>query len=141
MSIPITRRDFVRTGAAAGVAAALPSPLAGAPAVIVRGDARPVVIASGNGNEYRNGGQMAAVETTFTRMAGGADVLDAIIAGINLNELDPGDTSVGFGGLPNAEGVVSLDASVMHGPRKRAGAVAALEGGGPPPRVAQAVDV
>ncbi|HEU0298968.1 MAG TPA: N(4)-(beta-N-acetylglucosaminyl)-L-asparaginase [Longimicrobium sp.] len=139
MSIPITRRDFVRTGAAAGVAAALPGPLSGAPAVILRGDAQPVVIASGNGNQFRNGGPMAAVETAFTRMMQGADVLDAIIAGINLNELDPGDNSVGYGGLPNAEGVVTLDASVMHGPTKRAGAVAALEGVRTPSLVARAV--
>jgi N4-(beta-N-acetylglucosaminyl)-L-asparaginase len=137
MTLPITRRDFVRTGAAAGVAAALP--LSGAPAVILRGDVRPVVISSGNGNQFRNGGQMAAVETAYTRMMGGADVLDAIIAGINLNELDPADTSVGYGGLPNAEGVVQLDASVMHGPRKRAGAVAALEGIRTPSLVAKAV--
>lgn len=139
MTKPITRRDFVRTGAAAGVAAALPVPLAGAPAVLVRGAARPVVIASGNGNQFRNGGSMAAVETAFTRMAGGADVLDAIIAGVNLNELDPGDSSVGYGGLPNAEGVVTLDSSVMHGPTKRAGAVAALEGVRTPSLVARAV--
>ncbi|HYW14163.1 MAG TPA: N(4)-(beta-N-acetylglucosaminyl)-L-asparaginase [Longimicrobium sp.] len=139
MSIPITRRDFMRTGAAAGVAAALPGPLAGAPAVHVRGQARPVVIASGNGNQFRNGGRMAAVQTAFTRMVAGADVLDAILAGVNLNELDPEDASVGFGGLPNAEGVVTLDASVMHGPRRRAGAVAALEGVRTPSLVAQAV--
>lgn len=139
MSQSITRRDFVRTGAAAGVAAALPRPLAGAPAVIVPGAARPVVIASSNGNRHRNGGQMAAVETAFTRMTAGADVLDAIIAGANLNELDPTDNSVGYGGFPNAEGVVSLDASVMHGPRKRAGAVAALEGVRTPSLVARAV--
>ena len=98
-----------------------------------------MVIASGNGNEYRNGGPMAAVETAFTRMMGGADVLDAIIAGINLNELDPADTSVGYGGLPNAEGIVQLDASVMHGPTRRAGAVASLEGVRTPSLVAKAV--
>jgi N4-(beta-N-acetylglucosaminyl)-L-asparaginase len=51
-------------------------------------------------------------------------VLDALIAGVNIVELDPEDTSVGYGGLPNADGVVQLDASCMHGPRKRAGAVA-----------------
>jgi N4-(beta-N-acetylglucosaminyl)-L-asparaginase len=139
MTTPITRRDFVRTGAAAGVAAALPLPLAGAPAVIVPRAARPVVIASGNGNQYRNGGTMAAVETAFTRMMGGADPLDAVIAGVNLNELDPEDYSVGFGGLPNADGVVTLDASAMHGPTRRAGAVAALEGVRTPSLVAKAV--
>ena len=52
----------------------------------------------------------------------GKDVLDALIAGVNLCELDPEDTSVGYGGLPNADGVVQLDASCMHGPKKRAGA-------------------
>ena len=52
----------------------------------------------------------------------------ALIAGVNIVELDPEDTSVGYGGLPNSEGVVQLDASVMHGPTKRAGAVASIEG-------------
>ncbi len=47
----------------------------------------------------------------------GADVLDAVIAGVNILELDPEETSVGYGGLPNADGVVQLDASVMHGPK------------------------
>ena len=67
------------------------------------------------------------------------DVLDALIAGVNIVELDPADTSVGYGGLPNADGVVQLDASVMHGPRKRAGAVGALEGVKTPSLVAKAV--
>ena len=53
-------------------------------------------------------------------MTEGKDVLDALIAGVNIVELDPADTSVGYGGLPNADGVVQLDASCMHGPRKRA---------------------
>ena len=56
-----------------------------------------------------------------------ADPLDAAIAGVNIQELDPEDQSVGLGGLPNADGVVQLDASVMHGPTRRAGSVAALE--------------
>jgi len=59
--------------------------------------------------------------------SGNADTLDAIIAGVNIQELDPEDQSVGLGGLPNEDGVVQLDASCMHGPTKRAGAVAALE--------------
>src|SRR5262249_45462896 len=59
---------------------------------------------------------------------GGADPLDAIVEGVKIQELDPSDTSVGYGGLPNADGVVQLDASCMYGPMKRAGAVGALEG-------------
>jgi N4-(beta-N-acetylglucosaminyl)-L-asparaginase len=62
-----------------------------------------------------------------------------VIAGVNILELDPEETSVGYGGLPNAEGVVQLDASVMHGPLKRAGAVACLEGVRTPSLVAKAV--
>jgi N4-(beta-N-acetylglucosaminyl)-L-asparaginase len=72
-------------------------------------------------------------------IASGADVLDAVIAGVNLNELDPEDTSVGYGGLPNADGVVQLDSCCMHGPLKRAGGVAALEGVRTPSLVAKAV--
>jgi N4-(beta-N-acetylglucosaminyl)-L-asparaginase len=69
----------------------------------------------------------------------GADVLDALIAGINILELDPEEDSVGYGGLPNAEGVVQLDASVMHGSTKRAGAVGCLEGVRTPSLVAKKV--
>jgi N4-(beta-N-acetylglucosaminyl)-L-asparaginase len=56
------------------------------------------------------------------------DTLDAAIEGVKIQELDPNDTSVGYGGLPNEHGVVQLDASCMHGPTNRAGAVGALEG-------------
>lgn len=100
---------------------------------------KPVVIASANGNRYKNGGPMAGVETAFKAMMKGDDVLDSLIAGVNLCELDPEDTSVGYGGLPNADGVVQLDSSVMHGPKKRAGAVASLEGVRTPSLVAKAV--
>ena len=62
-----------------------------------------------------------------------------MIAGVNIVELDPLDDSVGYGGLPNADGVVQLDSSCMHGPKKRAGAVAALEGVRTPSLVAKAV--
>src|SRR5206468_12280447 len=73
------------------------------------------------------------------RLTKGEDVLDALIAGVNIVELDPEDDSVGYGGIPNAEGVVQLDSCCMHGPRKRAGGVAALEGVRTPSRVAKAV--
>ena len=72
--------------------------------------------------------------TAFARIVEGKDVLDAVVEGVSLNELDPGDDSVGYGGLPNAEGVVQLDSCCMHGPLKRAGGVACLEGIRTPPR-------
>src|SRR4026207_1197108 len=82
---------------------------------------------------------MTTVHKAFTMMTQGADVLDAVIAGVNIVELDPLDDSVGYGGLPNADGVVQLDASCMHGPTKRAGAVACIEGIATPSLVAKAV--
>src|SRR5207247_2381245 len=92
-----------------------------------------------NGNKFKNGGDMTCIQKAFAMMAEGADVLDAVIAGINIVELDPLDTSVGYGGLPNADGVVQLDSCCMHGPKKRAGGVAALEGVKTPSLVAKAV--
>ncbi len=100
---------------------------------------RPVVIASANGNRFRNSGSMTCVEKAFGEMMRGVDVLGAVVAGVNIVELDPLDTSVGYGGLPNVDGVLQLDASCMHGPTKRAGAVAGLEGVRTPSLVAKAV--
>ncbi len=100
---------------------------------------RPIVIASANGNKFKNGGDKTGVEIAFAKIVKGDDVLDALIAGVNIVELDPEETSVGYGGLPNAEGVVQLDSCCMHGPKKRAGGVAALEGVRTPSLVARAV--
>ena len=134
----ISRRDFVRTGT--GMAAVGVAPGFGqAPTVMAPSGSRPVVIASANGHRFRNGGPRTAVEEAFARLTRGEDVLDALIAGMNIVELDPADDSVGYGGLPNALGVVQLDASCMHGPRRRAGAVAAIEGIRTPSLVARAV--
>jgi N4-(beta-N-acetylglucosaminyl)-L-asparaginase len=69
----------------------------------------------------------------------GGDTLDAVVAGVNIVELDPNDNSVGYGGLPNEEGVVELDASVMHGPTRRAGSVASLRNIKTPSKVARLV--
>ena len=135
---PVNRREFIMTGAAASLAAAAEAQTAGAPA-ITRGGVRPVVISSANGHRFKNGGDKTCLETAFAKIVKGEDVLDALIAGVNIVELDPEDTSVGYGGLPNAEGVVQLDASCMHGPRKRAGAVAGIEGVRTPSLVAQKV--
>ena len=135
----INRRDFVLSGAAASIAAAARAQTAPGPAIVKPGSVRPVVIASANGHRYKNGGPQTCIERAFSLITQGRDVLDALIAGVNIVELDPLDTSVGYGGLPNAEGVVQLDASCMHGPRKRAGAVACLEGVRTPSLVAQKV--
>lgn len=136
MSKKINRRDFVLTGAAV---AALTQANFGQAPTVRRNAVKPLVIASSNGHQYKNGGNQTAVEKAFSMIASGADVLDAVIAGVNLNELDPTEASVGYGGLPNADGVVQLDSSVMHGPKKRAGAVAAIEGVRTPSLVAQMV--
>jgi N4-(beta-N-acetylglucosaminyl)-L-asparaginase len=134
----VNRREFVISGAA-GLAAAAHAQTSQAPAVVRSSGAKPVIVSSANGHRYKNGGPQTCVEKAFAMITQGSDVLDALIAGVNIVELDPEDTSVGYGGLPNAEGVVQLDASCMHGPRKRAGAVACLEGVRTPSLVAQKV--
>jgi N4-(beta-N-acetylglucosaminyl)-L-asparaginase len=134
----LNRRDFVVASAGAGVLASSKNLLGSGPQVMTR-SVRPVVVSSANGHRFKNGGQLTCVETAFKAITEGKDVLDAVIAGVNLNELDPEDASVGYGGLPNADGIVQLDSSVMHGPLKRAGAVACLEGVRTPSLVARKV--
>jgi len=119
-----TRRDLLVSAAAVGAAAAQ-APKAAPPS------RSPVAVASANG--------LKAVELAVQQMRAGADPLDAAIAGVNLLEEDPNDMTVGYGGVPNEEGVVQLDAAVMHGPSGRAGAVASLEGIKYPSRVAKKV--
>ena len=140
MSDKISRREFVKAGTAASVAATVPAAAFGqAPTVLVRRATPPVVISSGNGHEYRNGGPRTCVEEAWQRIVKGEDVLDSLIAGVNIVELDPDEMYVGYGGLPNADGVVQLDSCCMHGPLKRAGGVACLEGVRTPSKVAKAV--
>ncbi len=137
MTQKFTRRDFVVSSAASGVLAANSS--AHSSMIWTQRSVKPVVVSSANGNRFKNGGTVTCVEKAFKMITQGADVLDAVIAGVNIVELDPEDTSVGYGGLPNADGVVQLDSSCMHGPKKRAGAVACIEGVRTPSLVAQAV--
>ncbi len=129
-----SRRDFLKTtagvGAAVGLGSAVPKPLIGAPAVHRR-VVTPVSVASGNGLE--------AVDTAVRAVNAGGDTLEAVVEGVNVVERDPNDSSVGFGGLPNLDGVVQLDSSVMHGPSRGAGAVACIEGIKTPSRVAMDV--
>src|SRR5512138_3770415 len=134
----VSRRDFLAAGATAAAGVAFGSPLIAETAAnvastvsLASGFARPVVIASDNG--------IRGVKKAYDMIVAGADTLDAIIAGVNIQELDPDDMSVGLGGLPNEDGVVQLDASCMHGPTKRAGAVGCLEDIATPSLVAKAV--
>lgn len=132
MGQEINRRDFLRPGSGR---VAIPQ----APTIITAKSVKSVVISSPNGHYYKNGGPVTAIEKAFALISAGADVLDSILAGVNIVELDPEEDSVGYGGLPNADGVVQLDSSCMHGPKKQAGAVAALEGVRTPSLVAKAV--
>ena len=130
----LNRRDLINLGAVGLAASTLAAP------AIAKNRSRPTVISSGNGNRYTNGGDETCVARAFRLMTDeGADVLDALIAGVNIVELDPEDSSVGYGGLPDANGVVTLDSCCMHGPKKRAGGVAALQGVRMPSLVAQKV--
>jgi N4-(beta-N-acetylglucosaminyl)-L-asparaginase len=130
--VSASRRDFLASAAAAAAAAALPTARAAAATPLVpAGRARPTIIASANG--------IRGVKVAYDGLMAGEDTLDAIIAGVNIQELDPDDQSVGVGGLPNKDGVVQLDASCMHGPTRRAGAVGCLEDIATPSLVAKAV--
>lgn len=113
----IHRRTFLAAAGLAGVAHAAPRLLQPG-----EGDEHegPCAISSGNGGP--------AVEKAMELIGQGVDPVIAVVRGVNIVESDPSDMSVGYGGLPNADGVVQLDASVMHGPTHKAGAVACLEG-------------
>ena len=133
MEISITRREFIRSTTTAGTAAFLSHKLLEAPAANAQPvtQFKPVVIASQNG--------LKATAKAMSMIQQSADALDAVIAGVNILEDDPNDHSVGLGGLPNEDGVVELDASVMHGPTGRGGAVAALRNIRNPSKVARLV--
>ena len=137
----VTRRGFLTstaaatvalgTGAVAQEAAAQEAAERDDPRVIAEFPKRPISISSGNGRHST----ARAVEM----MGAGKDTLDAVIAGVNIVEADPKDMSVGYGGLPNEDGVVELDSCCMHGPSYNAGAVASIRNVKMPSRVAQLV--
>ena len=128
----VTRRGFLQSAAAAATAGAL------APSLTLTATARgasapsgPVVISSANG--------LRATARAGEMILAGADTLDAVIAGVNIVENDPEDMSVGYGGLPNEDGVVELDSCVMHGPSCKAGSVASIRNIKTPSSVAKVV--
>ena len=96
---------------------ALPADVASPQGAAAKG-ARPVMISSANG--------VHALQKGMEILKSGGDTLEAAVAAVTVVEDDPNDDSVGFGGLPNEEGEVELDASVMHGPTRRAGSVASV---------------
>jgi N4-(beta-N-acetylglucosaminyl)-L-asparaginase len=121
-----TRRKFFLTSLAGSAAASVgklfgktlpgtPSEPRGAPPAQ---GTRPLIISSANG--------VHALDKGMDILKKGGDTLDAVVAAVSVVEDDPKDNSVGYGGLPNEEGEVELDASVMHGPTGRAGSVASV---------------
>jgi len=110
---PVDRRDFIKTvaGTTAFAAwegrAALPS------------KAGPVFLSTWAHGKPAN-------ERAAEVFKSGGSLLDAVEKGINVPESDPNVMSVGYGGIPNAEGVVELDAAIMDGARHRAGSVCNL---------------
>ena len=139
MTRDLGRRDLLIAAAAAAAASTARPVFGQAPAVLAPKAVKPVVISDLSGFRFKNGGPVCAVEKAFALITSGSDPLDAIIAGINIPELDPEETGIGYGALPNADGVVQLDSCVMHGPRRRAGAVAGIEGVRTPSLVARVV--
>lgn len=129
---PLSRRSFLgAAGAAVAGASLVPTAAIAAPYVRRARAAAPVAIASANG--------IRGVARALELLGQGSDTLDAAVEGVKIQELDPSDSSVGYGGLPNEEGVVQLDASCMHGPTKRAGAVGCLEGIKTPSEIARLI--
>ena len=123
----VSRRSLLGSAAAAAALSQLSKQSSAEPAAA----GPPVAVSSANG--------LRAVERAVQRMREGKDPLDAAIEGVNIVEDDPNDMTVGYGGVPNEECVVQLDACVFHGPTARAGAVASLEGCKNPVKVAKLV--
>jgi N4-(beta-N-acetylglucosaminyl)-L-asparaginase len=129
MNSNLDRRQFLKTASAAGAVIAGVSDVG--PARSAEPAHIPVVISSLNG--------MKATAMAMEILRTGGKPLDAVIAGVNLVEDDPDDHSVGYGGLPNEDGEVELDASVMDGLTCRCGAVGALKYIKNPSKVARLV--
>lgn len=116
----ISRRDFITTTVAgslalAGTAVAASAEAQQSPGGTTSAGPRPIIVSAGNGFEF--------LDAAYGFLKAGGDTLDAAIRVVKGPEDDPNDDSVGFGGLPNEEGVVELDACCMHGPTRRAGSV------------------
>ena len=129
----IDRRKFIKTLSALGISIpAIKSELIGKTSTAKKDN--PIILCS-RGEQW--GRKVLKPGWDILRKNG--KLLDAIEKSANVTELDPNDTSVGYGGLPNEDGVVQLDAQIMNGPDHNCGSVACLEGIKTPCSVARLV--
>ena len=129
----IDRRKFIKSISALGLSLpALNSNLLGEPNAPIKNN---TVILCSRGEKW--GKKVLRPGWDILRKNG--SLLDAIELSANVTELDPEDTSVGYGGLPNMNGVVQLDASIMNGSDHNCGSVACIEGIKTPSSVARLV--
>ena len=111
---PIDRRDFIKTVAGSAAFSALEGHAAARSP-----DDGPIFLSTWAHGKPAN-------ERAAEIFKSGGSLLDSVEKGINVTESDPNVTTVGYGGIPNAEGVVELDAAIMDGTRHRAGSVCSL---------------
>lgn len=135
MILPISRRRFFGQSFGITTGAVLARSLGLKPGRFPRrGGTVPMIITS-----HPNATGQAALEDVWETLATGGSALDAVERATNVIELDPEDMSVGYGGLPNENGVVQLDASIMDGRTYNAGAVGGIENIKHPSSVARLV--
>jgi N4-(beta-N-acetylglucosaminyl)-L-asparaginase len=123
----LDRRALLGAVAGAGAALSCSTATARAPAQAGLEPGRPRALRKDHPVAIGSANALAGLKQHYARLADGADPLDVVIDVVKVQEADPEDDSVGLGGLPNADGVVQLDAACMYGPRHKSGAVACIE--------------
>ncbi|MEI8134179.1 MAG: N(4)-(beta-N-acetylglucosaminyl)-L-asparaginase [bacterium] len=98
----LSRRDLLRAVGISGVAISLPK----LSKALSPSGAKPVVVSTWNFG-------MEANVAAWKILSAGGRALDAVEAGARVPEADPKNQSVGLGGLPDRDGIVSLDACIM----------------------------